>query len=215
METDPAARTAKRLLILTIGLAFVPFFGAAVWLIAAPLLFVAFILAIVAMSRTGKGIGLLFFILIIAPCAIVAGPFIGTAVFGLTVSSAVPFVKLPHKAANAPAVALRDIPKGPAADAAKVRAATKYPRLRIAGSPEHTEFLKTVELCRKEMPRVFDDADWPTVIADAVFQPSPKTQQTQPPVSGPGRTWTYVPGLGRYIEHDSSVSSMRSIGGGG
>lgn len=31
----------------------------------------------------------------------------------------------------------------------------------------------------------------------------------------PSRTATYVPGLTRYVEHDSAVSPMRSIGGGG
>ena len=30
----------------------------------------------------------------------------------------------------------------------------------------------------------------------------------------PGRTWTYMPQLDRWIEHDSDVSAMRSIGGG-
>lgn len=30
-----------------------------------------------------------------------------------------------------------------------------------------------------------------------------------------GRTLTWVPGLRRYVEHDSRVSAMQSIGGGG
>lgn len=29
------------------------------------------------------------------------------------------------------------------------------------------------------------------------------------------RTWTYMPQTGRYVEHDSSVSAMQSLGGGG
>lgn len=45
----------------------------------------------------------------------------------------------------------------------------------------------------------------PKPIAPAAFTPPP---------ARPGRTWTFVPGLGRYIEHDSNVSAMRSIGGG-
>ena len=36
-----------------------------------------------------------------------------------------------------------------------------------------------------------------------------------PPSAPAERTWTYMPGLGRYIEHDSRTSAMQSIGGGG
>ena len=210
MHTDPAAKTAKRLLIFTIGLAFVPFFGAAVWLIAGPLLLVAFVLSIVSMSRSGRGLGLLFFTLIVAPVAIVAGPFIGTALFGLSVASTAPFVKVPEKTK---AAVVREIPKGPEAEAAKLRAATKYPRLRIAGTQEHTDFLKAVELARSETPAIFDDPEWPTLIADALFQRR-NSAAPLPPEPPSRRQWSYHPGLGRYIEHDSSVSAMRSIGGG-
>lgn len=53
----------------------------------------------------------------------------------------------------------------------------------------------------------------------AELRPTPPTQPTadsspQKPVTKPGRTWTYMPQTGRWVEHDSNVSAMRSIGGG-
>ncbi len=40
---------------------------------------------------------------------------------------------------------------------------------------------------------------------------SPPSNPTQRPSS---RTWSYMPQTGHWVEHDSSVSAMRSLGGG-
>lgn len=211
MEQDPAAKSAKRLLRVTFALACVPVFGAGVWFIALPLLFVALILAVISMSRSGQGLGILFFTLIVAPAVIIAAPFVGSSVFGLSVASAVPFLKIP---AAEKKIALREVPTGPQAEAAKLRAATKYPRLRVAGSAENTDFLKAVEIARSATPQIFDDPEWPTLIADSLFNRPAAARPAPAPQPPTRRQWSYHPGLGRYIEHDSDVSAMRSIGGG-
>lgn len=39
-------------------------------------------------------------------------------------------------------------------------------------------------------------------------------KQTAAPQPEPRRTWSYMPQTGRWVEHDSDVTAMRSIGGG-
>ncbi len=59
----------------------------------------------------------------------------------------------------------RQVPTGHAADAAKWRAVAIYPKLGIANSPLNNAFISKVKRYQTERPEVFDDKDWPTVIA--------------------------------------------------
>ena len=49
----------------------------------------------------------------------------------------------------------------------------------------------------------------PEQIPNPVFLALPELAPARP-----ATTWTFVPALGRHIEHDRTVSVMRSIGGG-
>ena len=63
-------------------------------------------------------------------------------------------------------------------------------------------------------------ADTVARIADAAIREAAAREAAQrlapqlPPTPSSTRQLTYVPGLGRYIEHDSGTSAMQSIGGG-
>ena len=59
----------------------------------------------------------------------------------------------------------RPVPTGHAADAAKWRAVAIYPRLGIADSPLNKAFIQRVRRYQSEKPQVFDNPEWPTVIA--------------------------------------------------
>ena len=70
------------LVLLACGTALIPFFGFASWLIAGPLLFTTFILAIIVLSRGGTlpGIMLLLTSVFVAPVFIVITPFLSSFV---------------------------------------------------------------------------------------------------------------------------------------
>lgn len=73
-----------------------------------------------------------------------------------------------------PAVALRPLPSGPTADAAKQRAIGRYPQLAVAGSALNRAFVERVHRYQRERPGIFDDPDWPTTIArECAAQPVP------------------------------------------
>ncbi|MEO6754358.1 MAG: DUF4236 domain-containing protein [Chthoniobacteraceae bacterium] len=59
----------------------------------------------------------------------------------------------------------RPLPTGHAADAAKWRAVALYPRLGVVDSPLNRSFVERVRRYQSEKPRIFDDPEWPTVIA--------------------------------------------------
>jgi hypothetical protein len=67
-------------------------------------------------------------------------------------------------------------------------------------------------------------ADTIARIADAALREAAAREAAQrlapqlppsPPMQPESRSLTYVPGLGRYVEHDSRTSAMQNIGGGG
>ena len=66
----------------------------------------------------------------------------------------------------------RQLPTGHAADAAKWRAVAIYPKLGVPNSPLNMAFLARVKRYQTELPEVFDDKDWPTVIARECEQES-------------------------------------------
>lgn len=62
-------------------------------------------------------------------------------------------------------VQLRAIPSGPEVVAAQQRAIQRFPALGVKGSTLNNAFLQTVQQARSERPEVFDNPDWPTVLA--------------------------------------------------
>lgn len=71
-------------------------------------------------------------------------------------------------AAAPPASTLRPpraLPTGPAAEAARWRAVARFPRLGVAGSPLNKLFLERVRMYQVEKPELFDQTEWPTIIA--------------------------------------------------
>ncbi len=84
-------------------LAVVPFFGMLAWFIGPPLILAAFVLSIIAMSkgRTGGGVALLLFTLIVAPATIVLAPIISTFI-GATVTSETSKPQSPDALRNLP-----------------------------------------------------------------------------------------------------------------
>lgn len=71
-----------------------------------------------------------------------------------------------------PAVSVRPLPTGPAAEAAKQRAIARYPQLAVAGSALNRAFVERVQRYQRERPSVFDDPEWPTTIARECVVPS-------------------------------------------
>lgn len=71
-------------------LAIVPLFGMLAWFIGPPLILAAFVLSIIAMSkgRTGGGVALLLFTIIVAPATIVFAPIITTIIGAAAASDA-------------------------------------------------------------------------------------------------------------------------------
>lgn len=64
-----------------------------------------------------------------------------------------------------PAVSVRPLPTGSAAEAAKQRAIARYPQLAVAGSALNRAFVERVHHYQREQPAAFDDPEWPTAIA--------------------------------------------------
>ncbi|MEI6399129.1 MAG: hypothetical protein WCO71_10185 [Pseudomonadota bacterium] len=59
----------------------------------------------------------------------------------------------------------RSVPTGPVALAAQQRAIAKFPQLAVIGSPINRAFLESMHRYQTEKPHIFDDPEWPTIIA--------------------------------------------------
>ncbi|WP_193213314.1 hypothetical protein [Luteolibacter marinus] len=94
---DPSLRHAGQCLLwgwILIGgacvMALVPIVGFLAWIIGPPLIVAGFVLAVIAMTkgRTGGGIGLLLFSLVVAPATLLFAPIVVTMIGGAAASAA-------------------------------------------------------------------------------------------------------------------------------
>ena len=68
----------------------------------------------------------------------------------------------------------RTLPAGAAADAAKWRAVARYPQLGIPNSPMNKAFVERVTCYQIQRPTIFDQAEWPTIIATEISNEAAK-----------------------------------------
>lgn len=178
-----AATAGWILVLVTCALSVIPVLGFAAWIIAFPMLLAAFILSIVAMAggRVVSGLFLLLASAVGAPFFVAWAPFIATAMgIAATVAKsppAQPADNTPSAAAQRPLLATatpqptpRPIPTGLAAQNAQRRALIAFPDLGKKESPLNRAFLERLHRYQTEKPQIFDDPDWPGIIAAEAAQ---------------------------------------------
>ena len=164
---NPARTSAWILLFIVCGIACIPAIGILAWLIGGPVLLVTFILSIVIMS-TGKsgGIPLLFFTLIVAPAIIVGAPIVSTIWLGAKMEKS----REAEASALVSAAEKEGQPLKLTEVQARQRAIRLYPQLGIAGSRMNIAFRDRVDSYRRSQPALFNDSEWPLLVAKEVAQ---------------------------------------------
>lgn len=77
-------------------------------------------------------------------------------------------------------------------------------------------FLAVTEYRRSEDRKIqLAEAIAKSIVDAAAAEKKAAAEQPRVRPVASSREWTYMPGLGRYIEHDRGTSAMQSIGGGG
>ena len=190
------ARAGWIVIFLTCGLSLIPVFGFGAWLIAGPMLLVAFILSIVVLARGGtfSGLLLLLFTIIIAPVFIFCAPFVSTAL-GISKTNTAATPKSPAtNHSTPPPVATTRTTSSPATPVPAPRLATPapfiptpvpakrfattaeaqqeairlFPTLGVAGSDFNRAFLARHKQYQQEQPDFLRDPNWPVTLAREV-----------------------------------------------